>query len=115
MSKQIKNDKDCRYYEHMVQDYLNEKLSDKDLLDFVNHTIHCQNCMEELTIGFMISEGLQSVEDDGEFSLPVELDRKMKATIMHIKRRKVLLYLLTALLICLVVAFTILVIWVIVK
>ena len=68
---------DCKEYEKLIPDFVDGKLEYFTLKRFCAHIKSCPDCKEELTIKFLISEGLQRLEEGDAFDLNRELDRRM--------------------------------------
>ena len=47
---------------------------------FSEHMEQCENCKEELVIQFLVTEGVQRLEDGSAFDLQRELDQRMNET-----------------------------------
>lgn len=66
---------DCKEYEKMIPAYIAQKLDYYSLKRFCEHTEHCEECKEELTIQYLTTEGIQRLEDGGAFDLQRELNQ----------------------------------------
>lgn len=66
---------DCKEYEKMISAYIAQKLDYYSLKRFCEHTEHCEECKEELTIQYLTTEGIQRLEDGGAFDLQRELNQ----------------------------------------
>jgi len=58
----------------LIPQYLNDELDNASLEEFLEHVKNCEECKEELTIQFLIQEGLQRLEDGDTFNLTKELN-----------------------------------------
>lgn len=67
----------CKDYEKMIPDFINQKQDYPKLKRFIDHIDSCQSCKEELTIQFLVTVGLQRMEDGSAFDLQRELDARL--------------------------------------
>lgn len=67
----------CISCEKMITGYLKNNLSIYDVDMMLEHVKKCDSCMEELTIQFLVTEGLSSVEESGNYNLVNALDEKL--------------------------------------
>lgn len=64
----------CKEYEKMIPDFIHQKQDYPRLKKFIEHTMQCASCKEELTIQFLVTVGLQRMEDGNAFDLQKELE-----------------------------------------
>lgn len=64
---------DCKEYEKLIPDFLSDNLDDVNLEKFISHIENCSECMEELSIQFLITEGMNRLEQGSNFELAKEL------------------------------------------
>lgn len=64
---------DCKEFERLIPDFISEKLDFQDLKRFISHMDCCGDCREELTIQFLVTEGIQRLEEGNAFDLQKEL------------------------------------------
>lgn len=105
---------DCKEAEKMIPEYLSGELSGKQALNFIDHVEHCPECMEELSIQFLVKEGTARLEDGSSFDLNVELKNKIERSKTDIRRQRkvnLFIYFMEALAIVAVIFILILVIW----
>ena len=62
-------DMNCKEAEKMIPSFLNDELDGDDLAEFVEHIEECPECKEELSIQFLVSEGLEQLEQGNNFNL----------------------------------------------
>ncbi len=78
---------DCRQAEKLVVPYIKDELHMDELDDFLEHVEYCDNCMEELEIHYMVDVGLRKLdEDDAEYDIVGDLQRKLESSAFHIQR-----------------------------
>ena len=69
---------DCKEFERLIPGFIAQKLDYPTLERFCEHMDQCDNCKEELVIQFLVTEGIQRLEDGGTFDLQKELDRRVE-------------------------------------
>lgn len=103
---------DCKEFENMIPDFLDEKLNSRQAKEFFAHMDECENCKEELRIQYLITEGTLRLEEGDSFDLNKELDLKLEKTKKVLKSRKIansIIYVLEAVALAAVVFILILV------
>lgn len=78
----------CKDIEMKITDFINRKLEYRELVQFVEHIEDCENCREELTIQFLIAEGMARLEDGSAFDLQKELNSRMEECRRKIRRHR---------------------------
>ncbi|MCD7835791.1 MAG: zf-HC2 domain-containing protein [Lachnospiraceae bacterium] len=68
---------DCKKAEKMIPNFIEHKLNYFELKEFDEHLKHCADCNEELVIQFLVSEGMQRLEEGDAFDLQKELDTRL--------------------------------------
>ncbi len=68
---------DCKEANKKMSDFLNDELSGRELKNFLGHISCCKDCKEELSIQFLVQEGMARLEDGKTFDLKSELDRQL--------------------------------------
>lgn len=63
----------CKDAEKMIPLFLEDDLETDDLRKFMEHIDQCEECKEELTIQFLVSEGMARLESGNVFDLQNEL------------------------------------------
>lgn len=58
----------CREWQKMIPGFLDNTLKNQELEGFVKHVRTCKGCYEELEIMFMLSIGLQELNEDRNIS-----------------------------------------------
>lgn len=64
---------ECKEFEKQISDFIKRKLDYVTLKEFMRHIKECPKCEEELTIQFLIEEGLVRLEEGSAFDLQHEL------------------------------------------
>ena len=87
--------------------------SGKELEKFMKHVTECEECREELSIQYLVTEGMQHLEKESTFDLQSQLEKKMEGARKKIRARKRVIwfmYFIETLAILAVILLTILVI-----
>ena len=71
-------DMDCKEFEKLIPDFIHRKLDYLTLKRFSEHMALCGNCKEELEIQFLVTEGIQRLEEGGAFDLQSELEQRLE-------------------------------------
>lgn len=66
---------DCKEFEKLIPDFFERKLDFLTLTQFNQHRLECEDCREELVIRFLVTEGIQRLEEGDAFDLQKELDQ----------------------------------------
>ncbi len=69
---------DCKEVERLIPEFISDKLDYKNLERFIGHIESCEDCMEELSIQFLVTEGMLRLEDGGAFDLQKELRQRIE-------------------------------------
>ena len=64
----------CKEFEKNIPDFIAGKL---DFQEFGEHMRECPGCKEELVIQFLVTEGMQRLEDGDAFDLQRELELRL--------------------------------------
>ena len=59
----------CKDFEKQIPLYQDNMLSTKELSAFVTHLDDCRECQEEMTIYYLVNEGIMHLEEEGDFDL----------------------------------------------
>jgi len=76
---------DCKQFVKRIPDFLMRDMDYHDLKQFCTHAKTCDNCKEELTIQFLVSEGITHLEAGDAFDLNKELDSRMGESTLMLK------------------------------
>ncbi|MCX4307747.1 MAG: zf-HC2 domain-containing protein [Acetatifactor sp.] len=88
---------DCKEVEKKIPSFLDEELDGKGLSEFVQHIEGCPECMEELSIQFLVTEGMERLEQGNNFNLQDALHRKLGSAEDKIRLNRTLRHILLAL------------------
>lgn len=82
----------CKETEKMIPVFLQDDLDNRELEQFIEHIKGCPECTEELSIQFLVSEGLERLEAGNNFNLQNALDSRIKASEYETKVHRGLKY-----------------------
>jgi hypothetical protein len=82
----------CKEFERLIPDFLERKLTFRTLKEFGEHMNSCSECNEELAIQFLVTEGMQRLEEGDAFDLQSELDERLEEARKRVKFHSVFLY-----------------------
>ena len=88
---------DCKDEEKMIPVFLQDELDIKVLNQFIEHIDGCPECMEELSIQFLVAEGLERLEAGNNFNLQKALTWKLEDADDKIRVNRILRHILLVL------------------
>lgn len=86
----------CKDAEKMIPLFLEDDLDTEELRKFMEHMDKCEECKEELTIQFLVLEGMARLEAGNVFDLQNELKYRMEEAGHTLKLRESMQWLLYA-------------------
>ncbi|MDD6491166.1 MAG: anti-sigma factor [Firmicutes bacterium] len=87
----------CKEAEKLIPLFLKDELDTDDLREFMEHVDKCEECREELSIQFLVLEGMARLESGNVFDLQNELKARIEETEHILKWRESMQWLLYAL------------------
>lgn len=72
----------------MIPQFLADDLTTEELREFMEHIENCTDCKEELTIEFLVREGLVRLENGAVFDLQKELSERISTAERHLRWRE---------------------------
>lgn len=87
----------CKEAEKRIPSFLQDDLDGSKLEEFVEHVENCSECKEELSIQFLVTEGLERLEEGNNFNLQEELLMKLEGAEHRINVHRMLWYILLCL------------------
>ena len=87
----------CKETEKKIPYFLQEELDGSKLEEFIEHVEACPECKEELSIQFLVAEGLERLEEGNNFNLQKELVTKLEDAEHRISVHRTLWYVLVCL------------------
>lgn len=97
----------CKDTEKMIPAFLRDDLDSRELKRFIEHIDFCPECMEELSIQFLVAEGLERLESGSNFNLQNALAKKLWGAKHEIRVNQTLKHTLALLEIAVVLAIII--------
>lgn len=76
---------DCKKFERLIPLFLKQKMDFRLLKQFDEHMEQCPGCKEELVIQFLVTEGMQRLEEGNAFDLQSELDHLLEDARRRVK------------------------------
>lgn len=68
----------CKRFTKLIPDFLDKTMDFKQLESFLEHSMTCESCKEELSIQLLVKVGLSSLESDRSFDLQQELSEALE-------------------------------------
>lgn len=80
----------CLQCQASITAFIDDKLTEEQLEDFIDHVRHCDSCYEELDIYYTLLVGMKQLDDDGNLASDFsnELAKKITKNSSRIKRKK---------------------------
>ena len=83
----------CKETEKLIPIFLNQKLNTRQLDQFLQHVENCSECMEELTIQYLVMIGTSLIEEGKSFDLRKALNELLIDAGKMVKKWKRLMFL----------------------
>lgn len=83
----------CKEFEKLIPGFIARELDYPTLNGFYEHWEKCDECKEELSIQFLVREGMQRLEKGDAFDLQSELDQRLEEARRKINSHSAFLYL----------------------
>ena len=77
-------DLDCKQTEKLIPQFLKDELDNRTEKKFLNHVDGCSSCLEELSIQFLVTTGMQRLENGDTFDLNRELRMRIDTETRHL-------------------------------
>lgn len=87
----------CKEAEKLIPLFLDDDLENEELREFMEHIEKCEECKEELTIQFLVLEGVARLETGNVFDLQKELKMRIDDSEHSLKTRENMQWILYAL------------------
>lgn len=71
---------DCKEFEKKIPSFLENSMDYETMEQFQEHMNNCPNCKEELSIQFLVSEGIKHLEKGDNFDLDREFAERIEAS-----------------------------------
>lgn len=80
---------DCKEVQKNIAAFLDEELDGKSAGKFLNHIEECPECKEELSIQYLVREGMVRLEEGGSFDLSKDLNKLVDESYKKIKNKRI--------------------------
>lgn len=80
----------CKEAEKKIPSFLNDELDGDDLAEFLEHIEECPECKEELSIQFLVAEGMEQIEQGNNFNLQEALLETLESADDRIRVNRIL-------------------------
>lgn len=80
----------CKEAEKMIPAFLVKQLNSRDLNQFLLHVEECPECMEELTIQYLVMIGTSLIEEGKSFNLKKALNELLSEAWKAVQKWKIL-------------------------
>ena len=67
----------CRDAIHSIPHFMDHTLTKTELREFMHHIENCPECKEELSIQYLVKQGLEELDDNGPIDLQADLERTL--------------------------------------
>lgn len=74
----------CKQEEKLIVPFLKDSLDNRTKGQFLSHLEHCDSCLEELSIQFLVTTGMQRLENGDTFDLNRELKTRLAMERRHL-------------------------------
>lgn len=78
----------CKEFEKRIPDFIDRKMDYPNLKIFLGHMDSCENCREELSISFLVADGLLHLEEGDSFDFQRELDNRLEEADRQLRRNE---------------------------
>lgn len=75
----------CKQTERLIPSFIKDEMDKRTEKQFLSHVEKCPSCHEELSIQFLVTEGMQRLENGNTFDLNKELKLKMATEKKHLQ------------------------------
>ena len=82
----------CKETEKMIPIFLDKKMNVRQLDLFLDHVENCEECMEELTIQYLVRIGTSLIEEGKSFDLRHALNDLLVQARSVVKKWKILMF-----------------------
>lgn len=82
---------ECREFEKSIPAFLKNSLDFVSMEEFQAHMNSCPSCKEELSIQFLVTEGMKHLESGDNFDLDYEFNTRVEASRRYNKRKGIMI------------------------
>lgn len=76
---------DCLESQKKIRAFIDEKMDSRETLEFIKHVQGCKDCMDELSIEYLVMFGVKQLDSDSSISF--NLDEELKEKLESQKRK----------------------------
>ena len=80
----------CKETEKQIPMFLNKTLSENETLALIEHINNCKSCKEELTIQYMVSVGLNNLDEIIDLNVDKELEKRKKEALRSLYKKDII-------------------------
>ena len=80
---------DCKEVQKNIAAFLDEEVSGRNAEKFLHHIEECPECREELSIQYLVKEGMARLEEGGSFDLGKDLKELITNSYKKIKNQRI--------------------------
>ena len=80
---------DCKEVQKNIAAFMDEELDGRSAERFLNHIEQCPECREELSIQYLVKEGMVRLEEGGSFDLGKDLKNLIAGSYKKIKSQRI--------------------------
>ena len=80
---------DCKEVQRNITAFLDEELDGRSAQHFLHHIEECPECREELSIQYLVKEGMVRLEEGGSFDLGKDLKELISGSCKRIKNQRI--------------------------
>ncbi len=78
----------CIQAEKQIMEFLRGEMDNRTASGFLEHIRTCPNCREELSINFLVTAGLERLEEGEAFHLNKELSQRLETAERQVRIRR---------------------------
>ena len=75
----------CKQTEKLISQFIGDDMDDRTKWQFLDHVDSCPSCKEELSIQFLVTRGMERLENGDTFDLNRELRMKINTERHHLQ------------------------------
>ncbi len=81
----VREEMPCKQAEKRIPAFLRDDMDRRERRAFLYHVDHCPSCLEELSIQFLVTVGMQRLENGDTFDLNRELKCRLEMEKKHVR------------------------------
>ncbi len=83
---------DCKETRKNIYRFIEDGMEGKELQCFMKHISECEECKEELAIQYLVTEGMQHLEQESAFDLQGQLEKRIESARKKVRSRRRVLW-----------------------